>query len=95
MSMVMPLFRYASSRIRSSSVSYLYSVTVKMEPSGWKVILVPCLSVEPTSFTAYSGLPLEYSCWYIVLLRKTCTIMWSLKALTQLTPTPCRPPETL
>ena len=75
--------------------SYLYSVVVKTVASGQNCCRVPVLSVSPITFTGYSGIPRSYSCWYIFPSRNTCDFIRLERALTQLTPTPCRPPLTL
>ena len=63
--------------------------------SGKKVTIVPVLSDVPTSFTGSIDFPLWYSCSQILPSRCTVATSFSERALTQLTPTPCRPPETL
>src|SRR5687767_6569741 len=90
-----PLFKYDNSRRRPSRISFLKTVTVKMESSGQNVILVPVLSLCPDSLTEYCGIPILYSCSKVFPSRWTDTYNFLLKALTQLTPTPCKPPETL
>ncbi|MNX04572.1 hypothetical protein D3C86_341630 [compost metagenome] len=93
---VIPLFKKASSRKRPAKVSYLYSVVcVKIVGSGLKVTIVPLLSVVPISLTSYCGTPISYSCTQILPSRCTSAFKCVDNALTQLTPTPCKPPETL
>ena len=52
----------------------------------------PC---GPIFFTGPSGLPRRYSCAHTPPSRAVSTRSHSERALTTLTPTPCRPPDTL
>ena len=92
---VMPAFRNASSFRRFERISYLKTVSVKMELSGKKVVFVPVLSILPITCTSCLGIPQAYSCICNLPSRATSTRVNDDKALTQETPTPCNPPETL
>ncbi|OAV74331.1 hypothetical protein Barb7_02179 [Bacteroidales bacterium Barb7] len=61
----MPALRNANSRRRFASMSYRYSVTMKMELSGLNVMVVPvAVLTSPVSFISFNALPQEYSCIY-------------------------------
>ena len=77
-------------------MSYLYSVvSVKILPSGLKVIVVPRSSQVPITSTGEVGAPLLYD-WRNILPSRWISAMSSVEsAFTHETPTPCRPPETL
>ena len=68
---------------------------MKILSSGQKCTLVPVVSLVPDSRTAYWGTPILYSCSNIFPSLFTVTRSLLLKAFTQLTPTPCKPPDTL
>jgi hypothetical protein len=63
--------------------------------SGLNQMSVPRLSVSPTTAGGPSDTPREYDCSYTLPLRCTRTLNHSDRKLTQVTPTPCRPPDTL
>ena len=95
--MFRPLFRNASSRRRVARVSKLNFVASMMDGSGLKVILVPVfLPALPALASGALGMPAR-----VFLLpggrrrARFRAAALSESAFTQLTPTPCRPPETL
>ena len=45
----------------------------KISGSAWKVTLVPCSLVSPTTWTGPCGLPRLYSCWWMCPSRRTST----------------------
>ena len=71
------------------------TVVVKMLASGQKRTVVPVSSEVPISRTEYFGIPHSYACSNNLPSLRTCTCNNELNALTQETPTPCNPPETL
>src|ERR1700733_2461420 len=73
-----------------------------MDASGLKVILVPVLFLAlPVTTSGAFGTPRAYSCSQVddavspLRGRQISNSSFSESAFTQLTPTPCRPPETL
>src|ERR1043166_1150969 len=63
--------------------------------SGKKWTLVPRFLLAPDFFSLLVGVPLEYVCSQVKPSRQISSPSSSLSALTQETPTPCNPPETL
>ncbi len=69
---------------------------LKMEWSGKNVTFVPVSSPHsPTTSSGFVTCPRENSMWWTLPPRFTSTFIQSESAFTQLTPTPCRPPDTL
>jgi hypothetical protein len=69
---------------------------VKIDRSAMKVMVVPFGSVvSATRLTGSSGTPSMYSWTYSPPSLRTSARSHSLRALTTLAPTPCRPEETL
>ena len=67
----------------------------KMVSSGLKRTVVPWLSDSPMYWSSSCGTPRLYTCFQRFPSRRTVTSRRSESALTQETPTPCRPPDTL
>ena len=51
--------------------------------------------VFPVCFSGATGIPRSYSCSYVLPSRQISSRSVSERKLTQVTPTPCSPPETL
>src|SRR3954451_18608897 len=91
-----PFVRYADSRIRWAIVSNEESVVSHISGSARKDVFVPRRSpCGPTRWTGPVGLPRWYSWAQTLPSRDVSTRSHSESALTTLTPTPWRPPETL
>ncbi len=100
--MVTPEFRKASSRRRCSSVFRSNSMVEKVSAEGKKVTLVPVsgsplgrFGASPVTFRGDTASPLAKRISWILPSRQIFRSSQSDRALTTLTPTPCRPPETL
>ncbi len=73
-----------------------YSVVSNISASAMNWVVVPRRpACGPTFLTGPVGLPRWYSCAQIEPSRADSTRIHDDSALTTLTPTPCRPPETL
>ena len=71
-------------------------VAVKIVLSGTKWTFVPVLIfAAPVFLNLLVASPFEYVCSQVKPSRQISRSSSSLSALTQLTPTPCNPPETL
>ena len=91
-----PFVRYADSRSRWVIVSNEYSMVSNISGSARNSVRVPRRSPwGPIFLTGPSGLPRWYSCAQTEPSRAVSTRSHSDSAFTTLTPTPCRPPETL
>ena len=76
-------------------MSQEYSVVEKISPSGYQRTFVPRSVHDPMTSSGEVVTPRSKRMRWILPSRRTSTSIHSLSALTQLTPTPCRPPETL
>src|SRR5215207_10363552 len=91
-----PLVRYADSRRRWLIVSNENSTVSNISASARKLVRVPRRDpCGPSFLTLPSGLPRSYSCDHTLPSRADSTRIHEERALTTLTPTPWRPPETL
>src|SRR5690242_3174551 len=91
-----PLVRYADCRNRWLIVSKEYSVVSNIVGSAMKDVVVPRREpCGPILRTPDFGLPRSYSCIQTLPSRAVSTRIDDDSALTTLTPTPWRPPETL
>jgi len=76
-------------------MSYWWSTVVKMDASGFHWTVVPLRSVSPRTSRSLDLIPRANSIAWTLPCLWTVTLSQSESAFTQLTPTPCRPPETL
>ena len=90
-----PLFKYASSFNRFSSILRLKLVSVNISLEGLKVIVVPFKSELLISFKGALVAPFSNSTKYFLPFLEMSTFKLCESALTTETPTPCNPPETL
>ena len=90
------LVRYADSRRRWLMRSNEYSMVSNISGSAMKLVVVPRrVPCGPIFLTGVFGLPRSYSCAQTNPSRADSTRIHDESALTTLTPTPCRPPDTL
>src|SRR6476619_5789797 len=91
-----PFVRYADSRRRCESVSNEYSIVSNISESARNCVVVPRRPpLGPIFLTGVFGFPRTYSWLQTLPSRADSTRIHEDSALTTLTPTPWRPPETL
>src|SRR5690348_13332767 len=91
---VKPLLRNAISWKRRESVSNEYVVVSKIVSSAQNVMVVPVSLDLPSFSSGAAGRDATYGWKYLKPSRWISTSSFVDSALTTLTPTPCRPPET-
>ena len=94
-SILVPLFRNESSRMRLARMSKWYSTLPNVSRDAMKWTSVPRRFDGPTIASGATGTPRRNSIWCSVPSRQILSFSQSDSALTTDTPTPCKPPDTL